>query len=241
MGRQKVAFLGDSMTQKRGETVCFWEYLQEMIHIEPLVYGISGRQWDEKGIFQQAQKLKAEHGEQIDAIIIFAGTNDYNHNTPLGEFFTEGVKETNVNGVMMPRKYRTFEENNDTFCGRINRVLGFLKENFPQQQIIILTPLHRAYATFKETNVQPDENFANALGLYLEDYVEMLQRAGSLWAVPVINLHTISGLYPLAEAHGRYFNNEETDRLHLSSLGNQRLAETIRYQLLSLPASFVCP
>jgi len=238
---KKVAFLGDSMTQKweRDNTprTVYWEYLTEMLGIEPYVYGISGHQWT--GVYGQGLKLKEEHGTDVDAILIFAGTNDYNHNVPLGNFFRETAKETNFNGTNVTRKYRIHESNDSTFCGRINKVMAFLKANYPDQQIIIMTPIHRAFATFSEKNVQPDENFANDLGLYQGDYVNALREAASIWAVPLIDLFSISGLYPLEDSHVKYYMNEKTDRLHPNSLGNYRLAKTIKYQLLGLPATFV--
>ena len=61
-----------------------------------------------------------------------------------------------------------------TFRGRINRVLSYLKSNFPQQQIILLTPIHRAQARFSADNIQPEEAFPNRLGLYIDDYVEVI-------------------------------------------------------------------
>ncbi|WP_320111068.1 SGNH/GDSL hydrolase family protein [Draconibacterium orientale] len=238
---KKVAFLGDSMTQKweRDNTprTVYWEYLTEMMGIKPYVYGISGHQWT--GVYEQALKLKKEHGTDVDAILIFAGTNDYNHNVPLGNFFRETAKETNFNGTNVIRKYRIHESNDSTFCGRINKVMAFLKANYPDQQIIIMTPIHRAFATFSDKNVQPDENFANDLGLYQDDYVNVLRKAASIWAVPLIDLFSISGLYPLEDSHVKYYMNGKTDRLHPNSLGNYRLAKTIQYQLLSLPATFV--
>jgi hypothetical protein len=117
--------------------------------------------------------------------------------------------------------------------------MAFLKANYPDQQIIIMTPIHRAFATFSDKNVQPDENFANDLGLYQDDYVNVLREAASIWAVPLIDLFSISGLYPLEDSHVKYYMNGKTDRLHPNSLGNYRLAKTIQYQLLSLPATFV--
>ena len=74
---KKVAFLGDSMTQKRDSNITvYWEYLAEILGIKPFVYGISGHQWD--GIYRQAVKLKADRRSDVDAILIFAGTNDFN-------------------------------------------------------------------------------------------------------------------------------------------------------------------
>lgn len=236
---KRVAYLGDSMTDKRrvGTTCIYWEYLSELLGIQPYVYGISGNQWD--GIYKQALKLKAEHPNDVDAILIFAGTNDYNHGVPLGQFFTETTKQTNYNGNTMTRKYRTFVMNDTTFCGRINKVMDYLKANFPQQQIIIMTPIHRGYAKFGDKNVQPDENYCNGQGLYIDDYVQVLRQAASYWAVPLIDLYSLSGLYPLADAHTQYFHNTDTDRLHPNAVGDYRLAKTIQYQLLALPATFV--
>jgi lysophospholipase L1-like esterase len=236
---KRVAYLGDSMTQKssKGTNKIYWEYLTEWLGIEPFVYGISGNQWD--GIYRQAVKLYEEKGTAVDAIFIFAGTNDYNHGIPMGSFFRETIKETNHNGQMVTRKYRTPVENDSTFCGRINKVMAFLKAKFPEQQIIIMTPIHRGFSTFSSTNVQPEEYFANGAGLYLDAYVDALKQGALNWAVPVIDLYSVSGLYPLADSQVQYFNNVDTDRLHPNAKGNYRLAKTIFYQLQALPSTFV--
>lgn len=234
----RVAYLGDSMTQKPGDgSSVYWEYLDTLMGITPFVYGISGHQWTD--IYDQAVKLEKERGSDIDAIFIFAGTNDYNNNVPLGQFFAETTKQTNHDGHLVVRKYRSRIYTDSTFCGRINKVMSYLKTHYPQQQVIILTPTHRGYAKFSDTNVQPAENFCNGQGLYLEDYVNGLKVAALNWAVPIIDLYSLSGLYPLSDSYTRYFRDSETDRLHLNSEGNYRLAKTIEYQLLTLPATFV--
>jgi len=235
---KKVAFLGDSMTQKRKPNIkVYWEYLTELMGIEPFVYGINGHEWD--GIYGQAQKLKQEKDSDVDAILIFAGTNDYNHNLPIGNFYHESARETNFNGTMVTRKYRTLTEDDSTFCGRINKVMAFLKENYPDQQIVIMTPIHRGFAKFSDRNVQPEESYSNNLGLYIDDYVNALRQAASVWAVPLVDLYSTSGLYPMLDSNIRYFENAETDRLHPNSAGNYRLAKTIQYQLLALPTELL--
>jgi lysophospholipase L1-like esterase len=235
---KRVAYLGDSMTQKPGDgSSVYWEYLTTLLGIEPFVYGKSGHQWND--IYDQAVKLKNERSTDIDAIFIFAGTNDYNNSIPLGKFFTETTKQTNHDGQNVTRKYRSRIYNDSTFCGRINNVMAYLKNHYPMQQVIILTPLHRGYAKFSDRNVQPEENYCNGQGLYLEDYVISLKEAALNWAVPIIDLYSMSGLYPLSDSHTRYFRDRETDRLHLNSEGNYRLAKTIQYQLLTLPSTFV--
>lgn len=235
---KRVAFLGDSMTdERRGKiTFIYWQYLSELMGIVPSVYGISGNQWD--GIYKQALKLTAEKNTAIDAIFIFAGTNDFSHGTPMGSFYSETTKETNHNGSIVVRKYRSLPENDSTFCGRINKVMSYLKEHFPQQQIVIMTPIHRGFARFSDKNVQPEENFANAQNLYIEDYVDALRKAASVWSVPLIDLYSLSGLYPLADSHAQYFSDKDSDRLHPNSVGNYRLAKTIQYQMLTIPSGF---
>jgi len=60
----------------------------------------------------------------------------------------------------------------------------------------------------------------------------------NIWAVPVIDLNSLSGLYPLLDEHTRYFRNADTDRLHPGTEGHRRLAYVLAYQLLAYPAKF---
>ena len=158
---KKVAFLGDSITDKShvGTTKNYWQYLEEMLGIEAWVYGINGHQWS--GIWEQAQRLKAEKGNNVDAIIIFAGTNDYNCDVPLGEWYSYELSNVEVSGPQIEQRVKRVPQMDEsTFRGRINRVLSYLKSNFPQQQIILLTPIHRAQAHFSADNIQPEEAFS---------------------------------------------------------------------------------
>ena len=61
---KKVAFLGDSITDKIhvGTTKNYWEYLAEDCGIIPLVYGINGHRWS--GIRGQAEKLLAKQRQK---------------------------------------------------------------------------------------------------------------------------------------------------------------------------------
>jgi lysophospholipase L1-like esterase len=235
---KKVAFLGDSMTDKSrvGTTCVYWEYLSALLGIEPLVYGINGHQW--KDLYQQAQKLYSEKGDEADAILIFAGTNDYNADVPLGHFFRETTKQVNHDGQLVSRLCRETILDDSTFCGRINRTMSFLKQKYPTKQIVILTPIHRGYACFGKDNVQPDECYSNGCGCYIEDYVKVLKEAGAVWSVPVIDLYSLSGLLPSYDSYIPYFHDAKQDRLHPNAAGDLRIARTIQYQLLALPASF---
>ena len=82
---KRVAYFGDSVTDPRNSASKkkYWSYLQDWLQITPYVYGVSGRQWDD--IPRQTDKLKQEHGDDFDAILIFCGTNDYNHGVRIGQ------------------------------------------------------------------------------------------------------------------------------------------------------------
>ncbi len=233
---RKVVFLGDSITDKNNvSSKLYWQYLAEMLGFEPSVYGISGHQWSH--IPSQIKRMKSD-GIDPDAIMIFVGTNDYNANVALGEWFSYDTQTVNVNGTMVERKHRTHNHDDSTLCGRINNVIRSLKSDYPEAQIILITPLHRAFATFGSRNVQPDESYANELGLFIDDYVAVIREASSIWSLPMIDLFAESGIVPSLESNSRYITNTERDRLHPNTAGHKRMAEVMYYALLAMPATF---
>lgn len=237
---KRVAYFGDSITDpnvKAGNDK-WWTILSEWLGIEPICYARSGRQWND--IPRQTKTLLKEHGQDVDAILIFMGTNDFNAGVPMGKWYD--IKRDSVtyarNGQWMKqmRQHRSFAMCDSTYRGRINTALDELKRTYPTKQIVILTPIHRAlFDRSEKMNLQPDEMWPNKLGLWFEDYVEAVRDAGRIWSVPVIDLYSISGLMPVIDEHGQFFTNPEKDRLHPNDEGYARIARTLYYQLLTLP------
>ena len=182
--KKRVAYFGDSITDPRlkASKTKYWGFLEEWLGITPYVYGVSGRQWND--IPRQADKLKAEHGDDFDAILIFIGTNDFNAAVPIGEWYNVSADSVVAahKGQWEKAKYlryhRTMNMNNSTLKGRINIALDKLKKMYPKKQIVLMTPIHRADFKSSDTNIQPAEDYANACGFFIDDYVQAIKEAG---------------------------------------------------------------
>ena len=240
--QKRVAYLGDSITdpKHKASKVKYWQYLQNWLNIKPYVYGISGRQWND--IPNQIDKLQKEHGDSVDAILIFMGTNDFNDGIPIGEWYD--IKEEMVMAGIHEPKHMVIRKRmypimtTTTFKGRINIAINKLKRAYPTKQIVLLTPIHRAGFYANEKNWQPTEEYFNRCNEPLQRYIDAIKEAGNVWAVPVIDLNSLSGLFPLIDEHVLYFNDETTDRLHPNEKGHERIARSLYYQLSILPCYF---
>lgn len=239
---KRVAYFGDSITDPKndGSKLKYWNFLQDWLDITPLIYGRSGRQWND--IPRQANLLQKEHGDSVDAVIIFMGTNDYNNGVPMGEWYEEKDEQVEyAHGApkkLVDRKRRYMKMDKDTYRGRINIALNQVKRMYPEKQIVLVTPIHRAQFHHGEKNWQITEDYTNQCGLYIDDYVNAVKEAGNVWAVPVIDLNATCGLYPMMDEHNLYFHDKETDRLHPNDKGHERMARTLYYQLSTLPCGF---
>ena len=238
---KKVCFLGDSITDEIcvSKDTVYWNLLGKATGMKTFGYGLNGSKFF--GLFNQAKAMYEEHKTDVDAIFLFAGTNDFYGNIPLGDWYIESEKavlknfntETDENKEI--RKLRKFNFDTTTFKGSINAVLSFLKENYYDKQIVLMTPIHRAFATFGPANVQYDEMHSNSIGLFFDEYVSAVKEASNIWATELIDLNAVSGFFPLYDKNAeKYFCNTQTDRLHPNFEGHIKLAKIIENKIRAI-------
>jgi lysophospholipase L1-like esterase len=181
---------------------------------------------------------KRTNDRNLDVVLVFLGTNDYNMGVPIGEWYTEETTQVEASTGEMKqfytRQHRQFVMSEDTYCGRINLGITKIRQQYPQATIVLLTPLHRALFDAGDHNLQPDELYHNKCGEFLDAYVDKIKEAAGIWSVYVIDLQSVSGIMPLMEEHSIYMSGEK-DKLHPSATGHERLAKVLLYQTFSMP------
>lgn len=97
-----------------------------------------------------------------------------------------------------------------SFYGALHVLMQGLINKYLGKRIIFMTPLHR-----------DTENTANSVGKKLIDYVNAIKEVASIYAIPVIDTHNISGITPAIPAMKTAYIN---DGLHINVAGHKLLA-----------------
>ncbi len=133
----------------------------------------------------------------VDAVVVFGGSNDSGHgDAVLGDI----------------------DSNDDyTFNGALNNLINQLKNDYPNKEIIFLTPIHRA-----------NEHLCmNGTGYILNDYVNCIIEACKRHNVHLIDLFNELELDPNDL-------NLFPDGLHPNDLGHSIMADFIGKKLMEL-------
>ena len=203
----KINVLGDSITQGVGASCiekCFVNVLAAKTGATVNNYGISGTRIARQKLDIPAPHFNTPYCDRIpemdkdaDVVLIFGGTNDFGHgDAPFGEYMSDDEW---------------------TFCGAFNMLMKKLFVAFPDSEIVVLTPLHRA-----SENVTTNE-----IGIPchpLSDYVEMEKKYCEHYGVPVLDLWSVSGIQPCDEVLRERF---APDTLHPNDRGHERIADRI--------------
>ena len=200
---KKINFLGDSITQGVG-TACEAEiYLNLIKEQEGLAearnYGISGtriaRQQEGGDDYGGAYSVRYPvMDDDADVVVVFGGTNDYGHGNAPIGSFDD----------------RTV----DTYYGACHVLMEGLINKYPAATIVFMTPLHRL-----EENRPSDGN-----GLPLKKYAEIIREVAEHYAIPVLDLYSVSGIQPCVEVNRlRYC----PDGLHPNGEGHKLMASRL--------------
>ena len=132
--------------------------------------------------------------EDLDIIMVFGGTNDWSQSKALGAVDDEPSSE-----------------NNATFYAAVKAVLDYLTINFPDAQLVFVTPLQRYRDdTFNAKNTQ---------NLYMKDYVDAIKTLCAAYGVQVVDLYSNSKFHMNSE---EFRNTYVPDGTHPNAEGTER-------------------
>ena len=107
----------------------------------------------------------------------------------------------------------------DTFCGALNWLFTYLKENFKNAEILVLTPLHRR----NENNLRGDGSKKKDFNV-LSEYVENIRLAAKNYGLHLLDLYSEAGIDPaVGNDDATYF----TDGLHPNDIGHEIIAQKV--------------
>ena len=171
---RSAVFVGDSITAGSGTTKIYFEYLAERLGLSSVTpMGVGGScisAASNYGQYNQPLINRYQNIPSADLIVVFMGTNDYGHETPLGS-----VNDTQ----------------DGTFYGALNTIVPELVSNHTSSKVVFVTPLHR-YG-FGTSNILGTkytyDSVPNGVGATLGDYAEAIKTVCANNDVPVIDLY----------------------------------------------------
>ena len=204
---KKVVIIGDSITEGAGTTSVDFRYSNvfgAMSGATVYTYGIGGTRIARKSTPSDNARWdlcfldRAEEMEpDADVVVVFGGTNDYGHgDAPLGRFNSTD-------------EY--------TFYGAMHSLVKRLVNRYPGAVIVFMTPLHRSGEGTPHT-VRDGSSAA------LKDYVKAIREICEYYALPVLDLYSMSGLQPAIPVIKEKFM---PDGLHPNNAGAKIIAERL--------------
>ncbi len=138
--------------------------------------------------------------EDVDVVIVWAGTNDWYYGVPLGE----------PDGRLC-----------DNFCGSLRKTMLTVSERYPKALTFYVTPIYR-YSEYDGVTAKYGAfDTKNAVGHTLYDYYKGVKEVAERVGFPICDMRTLSGIN---EANHKVFLR---DGVHPSEFGYKRIANIL--------------
>ncbi len=213
-GRSAV-FVGDSITAGVGTDKIYYQYLEGTLGFGSVTaMGVGGSCISAASDYGQNNQPLINRYQNIpsaDLIMIFMGTNDYGHETPLG----------------------TLEDTQDsTFYGALNTIVSYLVAKHTSGKLVFVTPLHRyGFGTSKILGTKfTYDHIPNGVGATLGDYVNAVKTVCAKNGVSVVDLYTECTLDPTDAAVREQYM---PDGLHPNAAGHEVVAGILETHIRS--------
>lgn len=211
-----INFIGDSITYGAGTDTTYWKYLQENKKIGSInAYGISGSCISSTSDYGNNNSPLVNRYINLpysDVFVLFMGTNDYGHETPIGN-----ISDTT----------------DISFYGALNIIVSGLQNKYKNSKIIFITPLKRyGFGTSKILNQKfTYDTMPNGQEATLNDYREAIINICNKYSLSYIDLYKELPFNPENEADKNMYM---PDGLHPNELGHEIISELIINHLYSL-------
>ena len=186
-----VNFLGDSITEGVGVTDQNMRY-DNIIHQKLELaahynYGVGGSRLAHQSVPSETPRYdlcfcgRAYLIEKnADLTVVFGGVNDYIH----GDAYFGSMEDKTP----------------ETFCGAVYFLMNFLKNNYPDQKIVFMTPAHMHFRGVSDSLVSP-RPIKKPDAKPLAAYVEVIKARGEELGVPVL----YTDAYKRRDVEGLYY------------------------------------
>lgn len=216
-----VCFLGDSITEGVGVENLSNRYdnqLKSILNLKEVFnYGISGTRLAHQSCPSNPPRYDLcfcgrayNLNKDADVIVVYGGVNDYIHgDAPFGHL-TDTVPST--------------------FCGAVDFIMNFLKENYQLSKIVFMTPAHMNLDDLSDKNIS-NRPCKKADAKPLAKYVDVINKKGKQYNIPVLDLFCNLGIDPNNETQKAEYT---ADGLHFNDKGHGVLAKCLAEFLISL-------
>ncbi len=138
--------------------------------------------------------------EDVDVVIVWAGTNDWYYGVPLGE----------PDGRF-----------SDNFCGSLRKTMLTVSERYPKALAFFVTPIYRFSEYDGQTSKFESFDTKNAADCTLYDYYKAAKEVSERVGFPVCDMRTASGINKAN--HTVYLR----DGVHPTEFGYKRIANIL--------------